>query len=315
MIEAKDFPQLAEKVIWHLDQPLADQATVAAYMVSKLAGRYVKMVLTGEGGDELFAGYARYSWERLAPWFRHLPRSASSWALTISERLPRLRRPKIALFALCQPDEASRFTNWFPLFNESGKARLCTERFKQALNGHTTTAVIAHHLDRTDAREPLNRLLCVDTKLWLPDYLLLRGDKLSMAASIEQRVPLLDHKLVEFAATLPPHLKLNRLTRKYLLKQFASTVVPDTVINRRKEGFPIPIGRWFRHEAREFVRDILSAESIRKRGFFEVRAVLKLLQEHEDGFADHSSLLWGLVNVELWHRQFIDRGDYQRAAA
>lgn len=315
MIEAKDFPQLTEQVIWHLDQPLADQATLAAYMVSKLAANHVKMVLTGEGGDELFAGYARYSGERLAPWFNHLPAGVKSLALATSQRLPGLRRPKIALYALCQPDEATRFTNWFPLFNDTSKAALLTENLKQTLNGHTTTAVFAHHLNQTDAREPLNRMLYADTKLWLPDYLLLRGDKLSMAASIEGRVPLLDHKLVEFAATLPPHLKLNRLTSKYLLKQFARTVIPAEIIDRKKEGFPIPIAEWFRHEAREFIRDILSTEAVQKRGLFNVNTVATLLQEHEDGFADHSVLLWGLVNVELWQRQFIDGDNYQQPAA
>jgi asparagine synthase (glutamine-hydrolysing) len=315
MIKGQDFPRLAEKVIWHLEQPLADQATLAAYMVSRLAAGHVKMVLTGEGGDELFAGYARYSWERLAPWFNHFPTAASSGALALTERLPGLRRPKIALWALCQPDEVTRITNWFPLFNEDRRAALLTGSFRNALGRYSTTEVVAHHLTQTDAREPINRMLYIDTKLWLPDYLLLRGDKLSMAASIEHRLPLLDHKLVEFAATVPPHFKINGLTSKYLLKRFASTLIPARVVSRKKKGFPIPIGHWFRYEAREFIRDVLCAESIRRRGLFNPAAVAKLLQEHQDGFANHSVLLWGLANVELWHRQFIDAHDYQRAAA
>ncbi|MEM4847075.1 MAG: asparagine synthase (glutamine-hydrolyzing) [Thermosphaera sp.] len=306
LIRPQDFIDLAEKITWHMDQPLADQATVATYMVSELASRHVKMVLTGEGGDELFAGYARYSGERLSPLFQRLPAFARSLALDISSRLPGLRRPKIALYALSQPDEATRFTNWFPLFNRDAKAALLSPALKQELDGSATEYIFAHYLACTDATSPLNRMLYVDTKLWLPDYLLLRGDKLSMAASLEARVPLLDHKLVEFAASLPLHLKLKRLTQKYLLKQVSQTLLPAKIISRKKEGFPIPISSWFRSSARAYVRDLLSPSSIQNRGLLNFGYVERLLSEHEAGFADHGNLLWGLANLELWHRLFID---------
>jgi asparagine synthase (glutamine-hydrolysing) len=149
-------------------------------------------------------------------------------------------------------------------------------------------------------------MLYVDTKLWLPDDLLARGDKMSMAASIEARVPLLDHKLVEFAALLPPSLKVRRLTRKYLLKKVSRDWLPPQIISRKKQGFPVPFGDWFRREARPFVRDILAPDAIRRRGLFNPPAIAKLLDEHETGFADHSAPLWGLLSVELWHRLFID---------
>ena len=252
-VQARDFMDYAEKAIWHLDQPIADQATVATYIVSELATRYVKMVLTGEGGDELFAGYPRYAGEKLSPLFRRMPTLARSWAMSISTQVPGLRRQKIALFALCQPDETSRMTNWFPLFNRDMKASLLTTEVGHRLSDISTNDVFAQHLARTDATAPLNRMLYVDTKLWLPDYLLLRGDKLSMAASLEARVPLLDHKLVEFAAALPPHLKLNGLMRKYLLKKVGRSLLPVEIVDRKKEGFPIPIAAWFRGEARSFV--------------------------------------------------------------
>lgn len=306
VIGPKDFIDLAEKVVWHLDQPIADQATAATYMVSELASRHVKMVLTGEGGDELFAGYARYAGERLSPFFRHLPTSAKSIALAMSARLPGLRGPKIAMHALCQPDEAARFTNWFPLFNHDTKKSLLSAEFARELDGHATESIFAEQLAHTDATSPLNRMLYVDTKLWLSDFLLLRGDKLSMAHSLEARVPLLDHKLAEFAASLPPHLKLNRLTRKYLLKKVGKTMLPPEIVSRKKQGFPIPIAQWFRQEARPFMRELLSPTAIKKRGLFDVAYVDGLLKEHKTGFADHSSLLWGLASLEIWHRQFID---------
>lgn len=297
---------LAEKVIWHLDQPIADEAALANYMVAELASRQVKMVLTGEGGDELFAGYARYAGERLSPLFRFVPKAARSLALAASAHLPGLRRAKIGLYALCQPNEVMRLVNWFPLFNSEMKQALLLQDLKQSLNGHDAHDVFAEHLARTDATDPLNRMLYVDTKLWLPDDLLARGDKTSMAASLEARVPLLDHKLVEFAASLPQHLKVNALTRKYLLKKVSGAWLPPEIIRRKKKGFPMPTSMWFRKEARSFVRDVLSPAALRRRGLFNPHFVEKLLSEHEKGFADHGSLLWGLLSVELWQRLFMD---------
>ena len=312
-VSARDFVDKAEKVIWHLDQPIADQATVATLMVAELAAEHVKMVLTGEGGDELFAGYARYSGERLSPIFRALPGALKPLLLNASRHLPGLRgrRPQIALHALAQASEAARLTNWFPLFNSEAKQRLLApalaHELRCAASEDAAAAVVAQTLAQTDARAPLNRMLYADSKLWLPDYLLLRGDKLTMAASLEARVPLLDHKLVEFAATLPPHLKLNGLTRKYLLKRVSGQVIPEAIIQRKKEGFPIPIGHWLRTEARDFLHDLLSPTTLRRRGLFDADFVAKLLQENESGAANHSLLLWGLASVELWQQIFLDR--------
>jgi asparagine synthase (glutamine-hydrolysing) len=306
LINSQDFLDLSERVVWHLDQPIADPACLANYMVAELAAQHVKMVLTGEGGDELFAGYARYAGEVLAPFFGALPRSAKSLVVAASGRFPRLRRPKIALYALAQPDELRRFVNWFPLFNPEMKAELLASGFKARLNGNSPERVFAEHLARTDATDALNRMLYVDTKLWLPDDLLARGDKTSMAASLEARVPLLDHKVVEFAAALPPGLKLRRLTRKYLLKRVSRTLLPAEIIDRKKEGFPMPMSIWFRGEARAYVRDLLSPETVKRRGLFEAGYVQRLITEHETGFADHAALLWGLLGVELWQRLYID---------
>jgi len=305
-ITAKDFIDMAEKVTWHLDQPIADQATAATYMVSKLASQHVKMVLTGEGGDELFAGYARYSGERFSPLFSYMPRSLKTLAWNIFNHFPGLRRPKSALYALCQENESSRFTNWFPPFNQDNKTELFSTELKQELINRTTANVFAQHLKHTDATSPLNRMLYVDTKLWLPDYLLLRGDKLSMAASLEARVPLLDHKLVEFAANLPTDLKLQNLKRKYLLKKVGSKLIPDQIINRKKEGFPIPIEMWLKNEAHQFMNDYLSPATIKKRGLFNYNYIEGLIKEFKSGFADHSMLLWGLISLELWQRCYLD---------
>jgi len=305
-IRASYLEDLAQKVAWHLDQPLAEHATLANYMVAELASRDVKMVLTGEGGDELFAGYARYSGERLSPFFQRIPKAAKSLALAAGSHLPGLRRQKLALYALSQPEEAARFVNWFPLFNSEMKQALLSEDLKDLLSGYDADFVFEQHLARTDASEPLNRMLYVDTKLWLPDLLLARGDKMSMAVSLEARVPLLDHKLVEFAATLPQNLKVRGLMRKYLLKRVSQRWLPTEIIDRKKQGFPMPSSLWFRKEARSFMRDVLSPSALRRRGLFDPNFVGKLIEQHESGFADHGTLLWGLMSVELWQRVFMD---------
>jgi len=306
LLRGRDLPAHAEKIVWHLDQPIADPATLANYMVAELASRHVKMVLTGEGGDELFAGYARHAGDKLSPLFARIPQPVKSLALACASRVHGLRRPRLALYALCQPTEISRLVNWFPLFNPDMRAALLTAGARAALNGSSAEQIFADCLARTDAADPLSRMLFLDTTLWLPDDLLARGDKTSMAASLEARVPLLDHPLVEFAASLPPHLKVRRLARKYLLKRVSRAWLPPEIIRRKKQGFPIPLSSWFRHEARSFVRDVLSPDALRRRGVFNPQYVQALIDRNERRQSECGEWLWALVNVELWFRRFID---------
>ena len=305
-ITSNDFLRYAEDVLWHLDQPIADQATVATHMVAKLARQHVKMVLTGEGGDELFAGYARYSGERYSKWFSRLPSSVAKVLRVASSTLPGLRRGKIAIGALTIRDEATRFANWFPMFGDDAKRQLLDGQVESIRAG--AASVFSNHLASCDAHSPLDRMLYADSKLWLPDYLLLRGDKLTMANSLEARVPLLDHKLVEFAARLPDSMKLRGSQRKVLLKQVARRLLPSEIIDRKKQGFPIPIERWLRKEARPMMQDLLSTETLERRGLFNVSFVERLIREHVYGYADNSTKLWGLMSVEMWTRKFIDQG-------
>jgi len=308
LIGPDDFVERLETVIWHLDQPIGDEASLPNYMVSELASRHVKMILSGEGGDELFAGYARYSFERLSPVFKSLPRPARAAILAAAEGLPRMRRAKIALNAMTEPNEARRLTAWFPLFNEKRLGELMTDGWRgQSGDSPAAVQAFADQLRLADGSDVISRMLYVDTKLWLPDDLLARGDKTSMAASLEARVPLLDHHLVEFAASLPSSLKLRGSTRKYLLRKVAAKWLPERVLTRKKEGFPTPVSLWFRGETREFLRDHLAPGTIERRGLFDGGYVARLLDEHDSGSADHGSLLYGLLALELWHRCYVDR--------
>ncbi len=151
-------------------------------------------------------------------------------------------------------------------------------------------------------------MMYLDSQHWLSDYLLLRGDKTSMAASVEARVPLLDHPLVEFAAGLPVGLKIHgpRQSRKYLLREVARDLLPEPILSRSKKGFPVPISLWLRGGAREFCHDLLSPSTVQRRGLFDRGTVSRILAEHDSEAADHGSLLWGLISVELWHRLYLD---------
>jgi asparagine synthase (glutamine-hydrolysing) len=220
--------------------------------------------------------------------------------------LPGLRRQKIAAHALTRRDEAERFANWFPLFNDDSRNQLLSDDARHAIGDRSGGQAFRSELMRTDAVGRLDRMLYVDTKLWLADFLLLRGDKMTMANSLEARVPFLDHKLVEFAASLPPRLKLRGLTRKYILKKAATRWLPHEIVYRRKQGFPIPISAWLQGPVRPMVRDLLTPSTIRQRGLFRREYVERLLSEHESGFATHGLQIWGLMSIELWQRLFCD---------
>jgi asparagine synthase (glutamine-hydrolysing) len=304
MLDAHDFVAMAPRAVWHLDQPIADEAVVPTLALSELAASKVKMVLGGEGGDELFAGYARYPGERFGPVAQRVPAPVKHALLRLADRVPGRDRPKIALYALAQPTAVERMVNWFPLFNADMKAHLLASTFGG--NGESPSDVFSAALHDTDASDPLHRMLYVDTKLWLVDDLLARGDKMAMAASLEMRVPLLDHELVEFVAAMPARMKLRGLQRKYLLKKVAGPLLPPEILARKKEGFPVPVGRWFRDEARDFVHDLLADSVVRRRGWFEPAAVRALLVEHDTQRADRTSMLWALAQLELWLQAFVD---------
>jgi len=306
LVSGKDLVELAEPTIWHLDQPICDAPSLAMLKLSCFATQDVKMVLTGEGGDELFAGYARYAGEKAYPFFRHIPRGVRRTALWMMERVPGMRRPAVAMNALCQDDTVTRLTNWFALVNDDMRRALVADSFYNSVSDFSGTMAYSRQLAGKEFTHQLDRMLYVDTKLWLVDDLLARGDKMTMAASLEGRVPLLDHKLVEFAASLPPNLKVKGLERKYLLKKVAEKWLPHELVYRKKKGFPMPLDEWFRGEARDFFRDHVNPQTIRNRGIFDVAGFEALFEEHDKGFRDHSSVLWTMLNLEVWYRKFVD---------
>jgi asparagine synthase (glutamine-hydrolysing) len=297
-----------ERMVWHQDEPVADPAALPTLLVSELARKTVKVVLTGEGGDELFAGYDKYATDRFARLYGLVPRTIRRLAVR-----PLGRRFQNADRSLGIRNEAERWASWFAGFDETEKRSLLSPELREEVGAGTDA--FARHLVRTAGLEPLHRMLYVDTKMWLPDDLLMKVDRMSMAASIEARVPLLDHRLVEYAATLPPSFKVRGMQGKILLKEWARELLPNEVVDRRKVGFTVPLGRWFRGGLRPMLEDALVSERARSRGYFDPTEVRRLVDEHQSGRRDHGRALWTLVQLELWERSFFDGPRTARATA
>lgn len=300
-LSAKEFGDSASDLVWHLDEPLADPSAIPLYFISKLAREHITVVLSGEGADEILGGYGIYrrmlALDRI---YQHSPAGLlAPWVarLTPSEALRHYVRMS------GQPLEA-RYRGVSRGFGAEGKRRLVGEdRVKQS--ERQLQEVFGGYFNAVQKASPLNRMLYVDAKVWLPDDLLIKADKMTMANALELRVPFLDHKLVEFAAALPDDRKLNG-SGKAILRQAMRGVLPDAIIDRPKKGFPIPIASWLRGELRQFTRDHLLARHAACSSYLDRDAVSRVIEEHHQGRTDRSQEIWTLLVFELWHHQFIE---------
>jgi asparagine synthase (glutamine-hydrolysing) len=281
-------------------EPVAEPTDVALFLISRLASQSVKVVLAGEGGDELFAGYPKYAADRLTGLVSALPQAATA---ALIRWLPyRQRRVRLALEALSIGDEAERSATWFASFSREEREDLFAPDFLAQIDPAHPARVFESYLDKVRDRSPLKRMLYADLKIWLPDNLLLRGDLMTMAASIEERVPFLDHRLVEFAARLPTRLLTRGFRTKALLKDALRPYVPKEALYRRKVGFSVPVGDWFRKPLKSLVADLLLSREARTRGYFRAAGIEQFVREHFDGVRDRQKQLWALLNFELWCR-------------
>ncbi len=209
---------------------------------------------------------------------------------------------KLALEALSIPDEAERSATWFASFSRQEREALFSPDFLKQVDVAHPAHVFAQYLEQVRERAPLKRMLYADLKIWLPDNLLLRGDQMTMAASIEERVPFLDHKLVELAARIPVRLLTQGFRTKVLLRQALSPYLPEETLQRRKVGFTVPVGQWFRKTLNSFVADLLLSPGARSRDYFNAANMENFVREHFDGVRDRQKQIWALVNFELWMR-------------
>ena len=310
VVTSKQFFETLPKLVWHEDEPLGFIASVPLYFVSKLAQQHVKVVLTGEGSDETLAGYGRYAkalkllemgerYEAMAPSFL---RDAVRGGVA---SLPRVMSSKLnRTFLTRESDIENLFFDNFAVFPRAMQRKMFAHETYERLENENPYAAANDLLSRSDAEDTLDKLLYADTKTYLHE-LLMKQDQMSMAASIESRVPFLDHKLVEFTARMPREMKLRGGTTKWILREAMKAILPPEIIDRPKMGFPVPVGKWLRGDYKHIVDEYVLSERAVSRGTFDPSFLRQLVAEHNSG-VNHDERLWSLVNFEIWQRTFID---------
>jgi asparagine synthase (glutamine-hydrolysing) len=304
-----DVVALLPKLLWHMDEPIADTAFLTTYLVSEFARRDVTVILSGVGGDELFGGYRRYLGSHYQGYFERLPSSLRRFAATLSARLPSDRHSPLLNAARLAKGFLStaglpleeRYRSYVEVFSEDAAALL--ERKVREGGADLFDAAFA----AATSQDELNRMLAVDAETQLPDDLLLLTDKMSMAVSLECRVPLLDHELVELAARIPQQVKIRGGRLKHVLKESLAGVLPVDILERKKRGFGTPMGAWLKGELKPVVADLLSRESVEGRGIFRHREIEELIATHGANRIDGTDRLLALLNLEIWARLYLDR--------
>jgi len=312
VVSPEEFFNALPRLVWHEDEPLAHPSSVALYFVSLLASQHVKVVLTGEGSDELLAGYGRYRKTilnlSLGKHYRTLTPSLVRGAVRSGiQGLPtsKVRQKLLRSFLGVAPDIESIYFDNFAVFPLAMQGDLLSNQTLERIGAIDPYAGVREALEQTDADSLLDRLLYADIKTYLHE-LLMKQDQMSMATSVESRVPFLDHKLVEFTCSLPEKLKLRGGTTKYILRESMKGVLPEAILTRSKMGFPVPIGAWFRGAYRSVIDEYVLSERAMSRGLFNEDFVRDLVQRHQSGAENHDERLWALVNFEMWQRQFFD---------
>jgi asparagine synthase (glutamine-hydrolysing) len=306
-----DAAELLPKLVQHLEEPFADSSALATFCAAELAAKKVTVVLNGDGGDESFAGYVRYRAHRLAACARFLPTRIRNLAAALGQRLcagqagsARGLRTKLQRFMAHAAEPAvERYFHWMSTFEEDAIRGLVGDQFPKA----SPINLFYRAWESAGNVDPLSRLLQIDLSTYLPGDLLVKMDRMCMAWSIEARSPFLDHMLMEFAARIPSHLKLNGFFgAKEILKRAFRNEVPPWFLNQRKAGFGVPIDQWLRTDLRDFAYDVLLGQRGRSRGLLQPEAVRALLDDHASGRANYHHQIWSLLMLELWFREFID---------
>ena len=313
IVSPAEFCEALPDLIWHEDEPIAHPSSVALYFVSQLASRHVKVVLTGEGSDESLAGYGRYaktllnlrlgqSYSKFVPKFT---RELVAAGIDILPAASRTRHKLKKSFLSLDPTIESIYFDNFSVFSRTMQKDLFTESAMERMAGRMDPyEQISAMFGSAPSQSLLDRMLYADTKTYLQE-LLMKQDQMSMAASIESRVPFLDHQLMEFTARMPDSMKLRGNTTKFVLRKAMEGRLPQPILSRSKMGFPVPIGKWLREEYRTLVNEYVLSERALERKIFEPAGVRDLVERHMRG-ENHDERLWALINFEMWQRRFID---------
>ncbi len=306
--------EILPQLVWQYDEPFADSSAIPTWYVSQQTRQHVTVALTGDAGDELFAGYPRYRAVRLAHWIDHLPLAAKRvlfgrwWQrLPASPRQKSFRRRLKRLVSALAMPPARRYLEWIAIFNESRRAELYEEEFVRRLDDRDPLEFLNAAFAAVRDRDPVSQVSLVDLMTYLPCDLMTKVDIASMAHSLECRQPFLDYRVVELGIGMPVALKMRGLRGKRILMETFADLIPPDIRRRQKMGFGVPLDHWFRHELRELTHDVLLAPETLQRGYFRPESLRRLVQEHVEGRFDHSYRLWALLFFELWHRRWIDR--------
>jgi len=283
---------------------VTEAAAISLYFISRLLRTHVTVALSGEGADEIYAGYDIYKYMSWIEQYRKLPESIR--VLVVEPMLSCIGGYKVQKYLrLAQMPLEQRYCG-VSLNGNGYQQSLYTEDFDHAFRAGTRYEPAAWCWAKTAGRDPLTRMLYNDLNTWLVDDLLIKADKMTMANSVELRVPFLDYRVVEHAATIPSFMKIHRGTSKWILKQAMQERLPRAIARRKKAGFPTPLAAMFRHDLSDYLQDILLSSRCLDRGYFKRRSIEHLIQEHADKKQDHHKLLWQLIVLEEWHRKFID---------
>jgi asparagine synthase (glutamine-hydrolysing) len=301
-------------LVEHYGEPYADSSAIPTYYVSRETRRHVTVALNGDGGDESFAGYERYAAMRFAERYHKLPKivreSLIEKAVNLLPASEQRRRSKVRdlkrFVRAASLPRVERYLNWVSAIAPDAKTEIYTEDFHRQTATLDSSLFLRKWFGQANGAGIIDATMMTDQQTYLPNDLLVKVDIASMANSLEARSPLLDHKVVEFAASLPENLKMRGTTPKYLLKKIAARLVPREAVYRRKMGFGVPIGNWLRGEMKDFLRGALLSEKSFKRGLFEPQKIEKMVAQHTAGERDFAPQLWTLLMLELWFQQFID---------
>ena len=310
VLTPNDYQTYYERYMSDLEEPVGNETAAAFYFVAKLAREQVKVVLTGQGADEPWAGYDRYKGIKLSAFYRRMPSFVTDQLAPLLAAVPgRLERLKRGVASLSEPDVLTRFAKVYSFFSSDMKAQLYKGALKVDfdLDAYGTRRALQRLQSDVQDHDPVTQMLYIDTRASLPDDLLMVGDKTSMANSLEARVPYLDYRLVEFVESLPPNLKLNRLTGKYLHKKACQKWLPKEVVYRPKKGFSNPIEDWFRVGMKSFVEDCLLSPDSSMATYFDQDYIARMLKADREGKQQFRRHIYLLVSLELWHRAFIGR--------
>ncbi len=290
------------EAIHYRDAPVSEPSDIPILLLSREAARSVKMILTGEGSDETLGGYPKHVFERYAAPYQHIPRPLRDAVVApLIRALPyRFRRIKTAVANLGLSSWQERMPCWFGAMTPSARDRLAPDL--------TPKCPSVTQQDPAEHNTALRRILYFDQTSWLPDNLLERGDRMTMAASLEARMPFLDHELVAFVSSLPDHYRVRGTQTKWILRQAMRRVLPKSILDRPKVGFRVPVNEWFRGKMREYLCDHLTGETSLTRTYYQRSELNRVLREHLDGRQNHEKLLWSLLNLELWHRIYAAPG-------